>query len=144
MKEFLYAVMNWIALVHDAILRLNDRGGACLNDKELHFLVIGLLGMLGVLVIYPLFRWLCRRGRVLTLVWIYVFSLVLGLTFAIEIGQKISGTGTMSFADIVSGVLGFLYMFAVFALIRVIIRLFGRLRRESKKTEGTKQTGTAQ
>jgi glycopeptide antibiotics resistance protein len=60
---------------------------------------------------------------VLAIAWIYVFTMVLGLTLAIEIGQKVSGSGTMSFADIVSGVLGFLYMFAVYALVRAIVHL---------------------
>ncbi len=123
MKEFLYTVMGWIGRVHDAILRLNDSRELYLSDKALHFLVIGVIGMAGIFVIYPLFKWLSRKGHVLAIAWIYVFTMVLGLTLAIEIGQKVSGSGTMSFADIVSGVLGFLYMFAVYALVRAIVHL---------------------
>ena len=93
--------------------------------------------MLCVVVIYPLFKKLSEKGHVLTIVWIYVFTMVLGLTFAIEIGQKVSGTGTMSFADIVSGVMGFLYMFAVYAMIRAIVRLILGKRRE----KGAKNAG---
>lgn len=137
LKEFLYAVMGWIGRVHDMILRLNDSRELCLSDKALHFLIIGLVGMLGVVVIYPLFKKLSEKSHVLTIVWIYVFTMVLGLTFAIEIGQKVSGTGTMSFADIVSGVMGFLYMFAVYAMIRAIVRLILGKRRE----KGAKNAG---
>lgn len=133
MKEFLYTVMGWIGRVHDAILRLNDSHELCFSDKALHFLVIGLVGMLGVFAVYPLFKWLSRKGHVLAIAWIYVFTMVLGLTLAIEIGQKVSGSGTMSFADIVSGVLGFLYMFVVYALIRAIVHVV-RGKRSGKQT----------
>ena len=47
--------------------------------------------------------------------------MIIVLTFAIEIGQKVSHTGAMDFADIVFGVMGFVLMFAVFAAIRGII-----------------------
>ena len=135
MKEFLYEIMAQIARVHDAILRLNDSRELYLSDKALHFLVIGALGMLGVLIVYPIFKKLSEKGHVLAVAWIYVFTVLLGLTFAIEIGQKLSGTGTMSFADIVSGVLGFFYMFAVFAAIRaLILGLRKRLRRKKGKS----------
>lgn len=134
MKDFLYAVMGWIGRVHDAILRLNDSHELYFSDKTLHFLVIGLVGMAGIFVVYPLFKYLSRKGHILTIAWIYVFTMVLGLTLAIEIGQKVSGSGTMSFADIVSGVLGFLYMFVVYALIRAIVHVV-RGKRGGKRSE---------
>lgn len=123
MTAILYKIMEWIGRFHDAILRLNDSYELYLSDKALHFLVIGILGMLGIFVVYPVFKRLSEKGHVMTITWIYVFTLVVGLTFAIEIGQKVSRTGTMSFSDIVFGVAGFLLMFAVFALTRAIVRL---------------------
>jgi glycopeptide antibiotics resistance protein len=45
------------------------------------------------------------------------------ITFAIEIGQKVSNTGTMDFGDIVFGVVGFAAMFLVFSVIRGIWHL---------------------
>ena len=50
----------------------------------------------------------------------FVFTLIIVITFAIEIGQKVSNTGTMDFADIAFGVVGFLYMYIIFALLRGI------------------------
>lgn len=82
--------------------------------------MIGLIGMALVLVIYPLFK-ILSRNHVLVIVFIYVFSLILVLTFAIEIGQWYSGSGTMDFDDVVFGVVGFLLMFVVFAVVREII-----------------------
>jgi hypothetical protein len=52
-----------------------------------------------------------------------VFTLMVVITFAIEIGQKITNTGTMEFADIVFGLGGFLAMFAVFEAVRLLIHL---------------------
>ena len=70
-------------------------------------------------VIYPLFKAL-SKNHVMVIAWIYVFTLIIVITFAIEIGQKITNTGAMEFADIVFGVVGFLAMFIVFMIIRGI------------------------
>lgn len=119
--------------MHNAILSINDSFEYNFTDKELHFIVIGLIGMLLIFGIYPLFKLLAKTGHVMVIAWIYVFTVILVLTFAIEIGQRISGSGTMDFADIVFGVVGFIAMFMVFAIIRGIIhgiikliRRFGR------------------
>ena len=36
----------------------------------------------------------------MVIAWIYVFTLIIVITFAIEIGQKVTNTGNMEFADI--------------------------------------------
>jgi hypothetical protein len=61
--------------------------------------------------------------------WIYVFTLILVITFSIEIGQRMTGTGDMEFADIVSGIGGFICMFAIFAIIRAAVTAIVRLIR---------------
>ena len=71
----------------------------------------------------------------LTLTWIYVFTLIIVLTFAIEIGQKITHSGNMEFADIMTGVLGFVLMFFVFATIREVCRMILRLFSEKQKDD---------
>ncbi|MBR5960699.1 MAG: hypothetical protein IKZ98_06850 [Clostridia bacterium] len=130
MKELLYQAVNWIATVHDKIGQLNNQFEGTLSDKQMHFLVIGILGLLLVFIIHPLFRHLSKTNHVMVISWIYVFTLILVITFSIEIGQRLTGTGDMEFADIVSGIGGFICMFAVFALIRAavigIIRLIRR------------------
>jgi len=121
MKEFLYWAVGLVARIHDELMHINDAYEANFTDKELHFLVVGLLGLSMVLIILPVFRALAKGGHVMTITWIYVFTLIVVLTFAVEIGQKISGTGNMEFADIASGISGFLAMFVVFAVLRAII-----------------------
>ena len=120
MKTLLYWCVGMIARIHNYILQLNDAFEYNFSDKELHFLVIGLLGLFMVFGIYPLFRWLARRHHEMVITWIYVFTLIVVITFAIEIGQNITGTGSMEFADIVFGIVGFIVMFAAFALIRML------------------------
>lgn len=120
MSEVLYWVMGIIAKIHNYIMHLNDRFEYNFSDKDMHFLVIGLLGMLMIFVVYPLFKWLAQKKHIMVIAWIYVFTLILVITFAIEIGQKISNTGNMEFADIVLGIMGFIIMFAIFAVLRGI------------------------
>ena len=60
MKEFLYMIVGWIAEIHSYLMRFNDSYEYNFSDKELHFIVIGLLGMAFVFIILPQFR---ERGN---------------------------------------------------------------------------------
>ena len=130
MKELLYDLMALIAWVHERILTLNDSFPMVLSDKQLHFLVIGVLGMLLFLLIPPLFTLLIRHGHETVISWFYVLTLIVVITFSIEIGQQVSHTGAMEFADIAFGVVGFLSIFALFALVKMIARGVVRLFRK--------------
>ena len=120
MSKLLYAIVGLIAKIHSAILTWNDSCETVLSGKQLHFLVIGLLARMMLFVIFPLFK-LLSKNHVLIIAWIYVFTVMIVLTFAIEIGQGITHTGTMDFDDIVFGLVGFMVMFLIFAVIRSII-----------------------
>ena len=127
MKEFLYKIVEWIAEIHSYLMRINDSYEYHFSDKELHFIVIGLFGMLFIFIVYPVFKWLAKHNHVMVIAWIYVFTLILVITFAIEIGQKVTNTGAMEFADIVFGVVGFIVMFFIFSVVREIYHLIGKL-----------------
>lgn len=122
MKAFLYGIVEQIARLHNRLLSLNDAYEYNFTDKQLHFLVVGLFGMFLIFVIHPIFKSLAKHGHVMVISWIYVFTLILVITFAIEIGQGITHTGIMDFGDIVSGIFGFILMFGIFAIIRAIIK----------------------
>ena len=119
MVRFLYFMVEGVARIHDKLLQINDSSALFLTDKQLHFAVMGLLGMGLLLVIYPLFLLLSKR-HVLTIAWIYVFTVMVMLSFAIEIGQGITDTGNMDLEDVISGLAGFMLLFIVFALLRMI------------------------
>ena len=119
MVRFLYFMVEGVARIHDKLLQINDSSALFLTDKQLHFAVMGLLGMGLLLVIYPLFLLLSKR-HVLTIAWIYVFTVMVMLSFAIEIGQGITDTGNMDLEDVISGLAGFMLLFIIFASLRMI------------------------
>ena len=119
MVRFLYFMVEGVARIHDKLLQINDSSALFLTDKQLHFAVMGLLGMGLLLVIYPLFLLLSKR-HVLTIAWIYVFTVMVMLSFAIEIGQGITDTGNMDLEDVISGLAGFMLLFIIFAILRMI------------------------
>lgn len=131
MKELLYWIVGVIAEIHNHIMQLNNAYEMNFTDKELHFLVIGLLGMALIFLLYPVFRFLARHGGEMVITWIYVFTVIIVITFAIEIGQKVTGTGNMEFMDIMYGVVGFLVMFAAFVVVWSVVReIFRWFRRK--------------
>ena len=133
MRDFLYWCVSIIARIHNELMHLNDAYEVNFTDKEMHFLVIGLLGMAMIFVVYPLFKYLAKHNHEMVIAWIYVFTVIIVITFAIEIGQKITKTGNMEFADIMYGVVGFLAMFFVFSIFRGIYHLILRLIRYLKE-----------
>lgn len=126
MSKFLYAIVEIIAEIHTYLLKLNDSFEYTFSDKELHFLIIGAMGMIMIFIVHPLFKWLVKTNHIMVISWIYVFTLIIVITFAIEIGQRVTHTGVMEFADIMFGVVGFISMFLVFSVIRGIYHMICR------------------
>ena len=123
LKELLYQAVDWIASVHDWISSLNNTFEGVLSDKELHFIVIGAIGLMLILLVYPLFKLLANHNRVLAITWIYALTVLLVLTFAIEIGQRLNGSGTMDFSDVVAGMGGFFAVTAVIVTLHLLLWL---------------------
>ncbi|MBR2674921.1 MAG: hypothetical protein IKE52_05645 [Mogibacterium sp.] len=132
MRDIIFTFTTWVARLHESIIGINDDGQYNLSDKQLHFWVIGLFGMALILIIQPIFKGLAKNGFTLVITWIYVFTLVLVVTFAIEIGQWYTGTGVMESEDIAYGITGFLVLFVIYALIRAT---FLTIRNMLKKKE---------
>ena len=126
MTKFLYYCVYKLANIHEWLLRLNDTYELYLTDKQLHFVGMGLLGMGLLLVIYPLFILLSRK-HVLVIAWLYVFTILVVFSFAIEIGQGITNTGNMDLDDVISGLAGFMLLFMIFAVVRAILLGFRNL-----------------
>ena len=132
MEKFLYSLVGIITKIHNGIMTWNDSFETVFTDKELHFWVIGIIGMLLLLVIFPLFKML-SKNHVLVIAWLYVFTLMVVLTFAIEIGQGFTHTGTMDFDDIVFGLVGFMVLFLIFAAVRAVVLAIYHLIKPRKK-----------
>ena len=117
-----------MAQVHNSLMRLNDGFELSLGDKDWHFIVMAVLGMVLFWVVHAVFKRLAKWS-ITAVSFIYVFTVMTVLGFAIEIGQRISGTGEMDFGDVVAGLYGVLAFFAVYTIYRIVIMLIGRIFR---------------
>ncbi len=133
LRDFLYWVVRQIAFAHDWFMSLNNKWEFSLSDKAMHFIVIGLLGMAIFLVVNPIFKFLAKRQKIGIASWFYTVTVIVVITFAIEIGQKITKTGTMDFADIVFGIAGFLALHLAYLIITSIYRLLKKALSKSGK-----------
>ncbi len=120
MAKYLHMLVAWMTRAHNYIMTLNDSFETNFSDKELHFLVIGAMGFALIMLVYPLFKWLSNRNRVMAITWIYALTVLTVVTFAIEIGQRITGTGDMDFGDIVAGMGGFFAVTVVICALHFI------------------------
>ena len=118
-KEFLYNITMIVAKIHDYIMKLNNNLANPFTDKQLHFIVMGTLGMFMVLIIYPLFKYLSKKN-IMSITFLYVVTFMLMLIFSIEIGQQVTNTGLLDFEDIVLGISGFIIFFLIFISIKTI------------------------
>jgi len=140
MTILLYKLIEIITYLHEKILSWNDAYEYNFTDKQLHFIVIGVVGMAFLTVIHPLFKYLAAKRMVLAISWIYDVTLLIVITFAIEIGQRLTKTGTMDFRDIIYGMGGFFLMFGIFYVIRLIVKLIaGLLHRDEKNRDAAAQ-----
>ena len=132
MWDIIYKFTTWASRLHDSILGINDAGGWYFDDKQLHFLVFGAIGMLLIFVLYPIFKFLASRNHTMVITWLYVFTVIIVLTFAIEIGQGVLRMGNTEQGDITYGIMGFLFFFAIFAIIRLIVHGIIKLKNKHK------------
>ena len=122
MSRIIYWIVTLITKLHAKFLSINDGSGYFLTDKQLHFLIIGIFGFGMMFLIQPIVEWLAKKQATLVVTFIYVFTVVIVVSFAIEIGQAYSGTGTMDFYDIASGILGFFVFFAIYMIVYILYK----------------------
>ena len=121
-----------MAKVHDLLMHVNDGFELSLSDKDWHFIIMAILAMGLFFAVHAIFTRLAKWS-ITAVSFIYVFTVMAGLGFAIEIGQRISGTGEMDFVDIVAGLGGVLAFFAVYTAYRLmalaVSAIIGRYRK---------------
>lgn len=129
LKDWLYQVVASVAWFHDWVVRCNHQYAAPFSNSQLHFIVIGIFGLLLFLLVYLVFRLLAKHGQVGFMSWLFTLSSVFTVCFAIEVGQHMTNTGRMELEDIVYGAAGFfaasgcvLLLYLLFCLFRWIFR----------------------
>ena len=115
-----------MAQVHDMLMRINDGFELQLGDKDWHFIIMAVIAMVLFWFVHFVFTRLAKWS-ITAVSFIYVFTVMTVLGFAIEIGQKITGTGEMDFSDVVAGLYGVLAFFAVYTAYRLLLFLIGCL-----------------
>ena len=133
-EAILYEGTMVVAQIHESLMHLNDNFELYFGDKDMHFIVMAVLGMILFFMVHFVFKRLAKWS-ITAISFIYVFTVMTVLGFAIEIGQKITGTGDMDFRDVVAGLYGVLAFFAVYTVYRLIVLLVRHLMRGKKKAD---------
>lgn len=107
--------------IHHWILSLNDNFAWALSDKDLHFIVFGLLSLSFFIGINFMFKRLAKISINL-LSFIYTFTVMFALALAIEFGQRYTQQGIMDFDDVLYGIYGFIVFFILYQIINWMIK----------------------
>lgn len=134
MAELLKFIAFVINEIHDFISFFAEALKLNLTDKDLHFWVIGVVGVFIFLITDIIFKKLSKLS-VSVISFVYTFTVLVVVVFGLEIQQKITGRGKMEFQDVVYGLWGFIAIFSVYLCIRIIVYLV------SKLISGRKQKG---
>jgi len=102
--------------LHDFIINLCWRFDLHFDDKQLHFIVIAIIGMFIYIVVDMFFKSMSKYN-ISILSFIYTFTVLVVIVFGIEIGQKITRRGNMEFSDIMAGLWGFIASFVIYIVI---------------------------
>ena len=129
-RKLLDFIVRFVYKIHQTILSINDKGAITLTDKQLHFIVIGIVGLILLMIVYPIFKWLAKKNMIMSIAWIYVFTILVAITLLIEIGQDVTGTGDLEFKDIVAGLLGFIVISIGYIIFKKIVSL---IRKDKEK-----------
>jgi len=116
MRELLYMIIDLFTRFSNLFRRISTKLNLDMSDKQLHFIIIGLLCLGIFLIIQVVFKRLAA-WKISSISFIYTFTIGIVIAFAIEIGQWKSGSGSMEFADIVYGLYGFIVFFVAYQMV---------------------------
>ena len=129
MIQILKIIVAIINELHDLLIKLSSGFGLHYNDKQLHFIIIGVIGMFIYVIVDKLFKAMSKYN-ISILSFIYTFTVLIVIVFGIEIEQKITSSGKMEFSDIMAGLWGFTAFFIIYLIIYNLICFL----KKSKKT----------
>jgi hypothetical protein len=134
MKEIIQILAEIVNNLHDFILFfVSDTLNSNATDKDLHFWIMGIIGIIIFLFVLFLSNLIARmRFGITILSFLYTFTVMVVLVFAIEIQQALTSRGNMEFQDAAVGLWGFIVFFIVFAVLSSIFLLVKNLFKQSK------------
>jgi hypothetical protein len=122
MESVLILASKVVNFLHDLILAVTQQNGALISDKELHFWVFGLIGMIIFFCSHAAFKYLQRWGLG-AVSFVFTGIILTILAVGVEVEQYITNRGYMDTLDVIAGVSGFLTLFLVYCLLVLIWRL---------------------
>ncbi|MGE7902941.1 hypothetical protein ACQKNS_00855 [Peribacillus sp. NPDC094092] len=134
MKEIIQILAEIVNNLHDFILFfVSDTLNSNATDKDLHFWIMGIIGIIIFLFVLFLSNLISRmRFGITILSFLYTFTVMVVLVFAIEIQQALTSRGNMEFQDAAVGLWGFIVFFMVFAVLSSIFLLVKNFFKRSK------------
>lgn len=121
MRTLLQLLIDIFSYFHSFFVQITLSLGFNFTDKQLHFIIIGILFLFLYIVTDILFRALSKVS-ISIITFIFSFTLSIVISFAIEIGQYQSGRGNMELADIAWGIYGFFVFIILFEIVRAFYR----------------------
>ncbi|MBT2663967.1 MULTISPECIES: hypothetical protein [Bacillaceae] len=134
MKEIIQILAEIVNNLHDFILFfVSDTLNSNATDKDLHFWIMGIIGIIIFLFVLFLSNLISRmRFGITILSFLYTFTVMVVLVFAIEIQQALTSRGNMEFQDAAVGLWGFIVFFMIFAVLSSIFLLVKNFFKQSK------------
>lgn len=129
MKELIVMFTELVNNIHDFIeIYANNYLNLGLSDKDLHFWIMGIIGIFVFVIVLILSKIIARMPFGITILsFLYTFTFMVVLVFAIEIQQAITNRGNMDFFDAVIGLWGFFVFFIGFVIISSIFLLIKKV-----------------
>lgn len=129
--------------IHDLVVDIVSVGSFPITDKQLHFISMAIIGISIFAITHFTFKKLAKYS-ITAISFIYTFTVMIVVVFAIEIQQKLTNRGNMEFGDIVYGLYGFIYVFLIYLFIKLAIRLskyfFSKYTEKDKLKDSTDET----
>ncbi|WP_078411346.1 hypothetical protein [Priestia abyssalis] len=133
MKDIILFLTEVVNNIHDVLINVAEAFGLQLTDKDLHFWIIGIIGIFTFFPVYLFFKMLSKwRWSITAISFVYTFTVMTVLVFAIEIQQAITDRGHMEFSDAVIGLWGFIVFFAVYACFAALFLFIKSLFKRKK------------
>ncbi|MFP5111336.1 hypothetical protein ACSU64_02950 [Bacillaceae bacterium C204] len=141
MKEIILMLTELLNNIHDFIqVYASNNLNLGLNDKDLHFWIMGIIGILVFLIVLILSKFISKMPFGITILsFLYTFTFMVVLVFAIEIQQAITNRGNMEFQDAIVGLWGYVVFFLGFAIISSVILIAKRFLNRLLKNGSNKK-----
>ena len=128
LKEIILMLTELLNNIHDFInVYANNYLNLELDDKDLHFWIMGIIGIFVFLIVLILSNFIIKLPFGITILsFLYTFTFMIVLVFAIEIQQAITNRGNMEFQDAIVGLWGYIAFFIGFAILSFVFLLAKR------------------